>query len=467
MGGCCGMHEEGNAGNIGYECCEKEACFCNAKHPCGDCSEDTSQFALVGDGKPAAQGEDDNGDDEDRQFSDSDGKRRYCDVEVSQRLREVRCRSQEDTFDALDRDDGDVRGNDDLQRFVLPDDEAIGNDERDKRCDEEVPAEGERHGFYRNSYFVFRISYLLKGRHALFQNPIYAILYPSYCICMRHGFLLINKPCGPTSHDIVATVRRTLCERNVGHLGTLDPAAEGLLVLAVGAKALKVVELFTVLSKEYIAMVKLGWVSTTYDREGVLTEAPPKPGWTVPEEATVQRIIRDRFIGRIAQVPPAASAIRIGGERAYRKMRQGRAVDLPARDVTISTCAIQSYRHPHLSLRVACGSGTYIRSLAHDLGEALRCGGYLAALTRTRVGEWKLEDAVAPEESRWTDVRPLKDVLWGFPSVTITSAQAEDLRHGCDIDHAITEQSIAWHEGLPVAILVPVAEGRAHARKVL
>lgn len=297
--------------------------------------------------------------------------------------------------------------------------------------------------------------------------PLASFSIPQFSIPMRHGFLLINKPIGPTSHDIVATVRRTLPESHVGHLGTLDPAAEGLLVLAVGGKALKVVELFKHLPKAYEAQVRLGAVSTTYDREGVITETPAKPGWTIPEPATVQRILHEKFTGTIAQVPPAASAVHIGGERAYRKMRQGRAVDLPPRDVMITECALLSYEHPAIRLFVRCGSGTYIRSLAHDLGASLRIGAYLSALKRIEVGEWKVENAVAAEKAKWIDVLPLKDVLKSFPAVTINLSEEQDLRHGKNLNVKIVGETIAWCNDLPVAILETTPDGRAHGRKVL
>lgn len=297
--------------------------------------------------------------------------------------------------------------------------------------------------------------------------PLASFSIPQFSIPMRHGFLLINKPIGPTSHDIVATVRRTLPESHVGHLGTLDPAAEGLLVLAVGGKALKVVELFKHLPKAYEAQVRLGAVSTTYDREGVITETPAKPGWTIPEPATVQRILHEKFTGTIAQVPPAASAVHIGGERAYRKMRQGRAVDLPPRDVMITECALLSYEHPAIRLFVRCGSGTYIRSLAHDLGASLRIGAYLSALKRIEVGEWKVENAVAAEKANWIDVLPLKDVLKSFPAVTINLSEEQDLRHGKNLNVKIVGETIAWCNDLPVAILETTPDGRAHGRKVL
>ncbi|PIR48721.1 tRNA pseudouridine(55) synthase TruB [Candidatus Peregrinibacteria bacterium CG10_big_fil_rev_8_21_14_0_10_55_24] len=286
---------------------------------------------------------------------------------------------------------------------------------------------------------------------------------------MRHGFLLIAKPVGPTSHDCVAHVRTLLCERKIGHLGTLDPAAEGLLVLAVGAKALKVIELFADLSKEYTAQVCLGTESTTYDREGVLSVIPPKPGWQKPQKEDIERVIRDRFLGTIEQTPPAYSAIKVAGERAYRKMRQGRGVDLPPRTVEITACDVLAYRYPDLTLRVACGSGTYIRSLAHDLGKLLRCGGYLSGLQRTKVGDWNIEDAVAPDRVAWGHVLPLKDVLVSCAKIELTQEQAEDIRHGRDIPVEVKPDTIAWCDDLPIALLIPSGEGNgmAHARKVL
>ncbi|MDD5750932.1 MAG: tRNA pseudouridine(55) synthase TruB [Candidatus Peribacteraceae bacterium] len=286
---------------------------------------------------------------------------------------------------------------------------------------------------------------------------------------MRHGFLLIHKPAGPTSHDIVQTVRRRLNEGKIGHLGTLDPAAEGLLVLAVGAKALKVVELFGHLSKEYVADIRLGATSSTYDREGVIDVWQPVAGWEPPDLLHMRSVIEQRFLGKIRQVPPAHSAVKVGGERAYRKARQGRNVDLAAREVEITACAIESYDYPTLRLKVACGSGTYIRSLAHDLGQVLRCGAYLAGLLRTRVGEWKLEDAASPEEAAWSKVIPLKEILAPARRAELSDPQLEDVRCGRSVPLEIEPDTIAWHGGLPVAILIPCKDGTraSRARKVL
>lgn len=286
---------------------------------------------------------------------------------------------------------------------------------------------------------------------------------------MKHGFLLVDKPEGPTSHDIVSAVRRVLHERKVGHLGTLDPAASGLLVLAVGAKALKVVECFHDLPKAYDATIRLGATSSTYDREGVLEERAPKSGWIVPTQSQVQELIRTHFMGEIDQVPPAHSAVHVGGERAYRKARQGRGINIPARRVHIERCEILSYAYPLLTLHVECGSGTYIRSLAHDLGARMRCGGYLAALRRTKVGEWDLDFAVPPDTVGWSHVFPLREVLAAFPGIDLLPAQADDVRHGRDIEREVQPDTIGWDGDLPIAILCPTKDGSrmAHARKVL
>lgn len=285
---------------------------------------------------------------------------------------------------------------------------------------------------------------------------------------MRHGFLLIDKPAGPTSHNVVAKVRRTLSERSIGHLGTLDPAASGLLVLAVGAKALKVIELFMGLPKEYVANIRLGEVSTTYDQDGHIEAFPMKPGVVQPDIETVLRTIRDRFVGKIRQAPPAHSAVHIDGERAYEKARRGEEVTMPEREVTIERCDIESYAYPNLSLKVRCGSGTYIRSLANDLGATLRVGGYLTGLRRTGVGEWRVEQAVSPEAVAWTKVTPLKESMTSLPAIDLTDEQMVEIKQGRDITASIEiPNTVAWHQGLPVALLVSSGHRRAHPRKVL
>lgn len=271
---------------------------------------------------------------------------------------------------------------------------------------------------------------------------------------MRHGFLLIDKPRGPTSHDVVAMLRRSLPESSIGHLGTLDPMATGLLVLAVGSKALKVVELFQDLPKEYVAELTLGSISTTYDAEGMISASKPKPGWLPPADSSrIQALIDDHFLGKISQVPPAHSAVHIGGQRAYALARAGQDVVLPERKVQIEGCVVESYAFPLVALRVACSSGTYIRSLAHDLGQTMRCGAYLSALRRTSVGPWHIANAQPPDLATWSHVIRLKDVLAPFPRTDLTSAEWQDIQHGRSIVRVLSPSLIAWFDDLPVALL--------------
>lgn len=293
-----------------------------------------------------------------------------------------------------------------------------------------------------------------------------------YTLRMRHGFLLVHKPRGPTSHDTVAQLRRSLGEQKMGHLGTLDPLATGLMVVAVGGKALKVVELFNKLPKVYEACITLGTTSTTYDSEGMLQEQKPKAGWLPPDDASrIQALIDDRFLGKIQQVPPAFSAIHVGGERAYKKAMRGEHVEMQVRETTISACKVIGYSFPIVTLEVHCDSGTYIRSLAHDLGISLRCGGYLSSLVRTAVGEWRLKNALPPDAIRWLDVIPLKDILPGFPSRELSSAEWGEIQHGRPIDGDMDPEKpfVAWYDGLPVALLERSrkSEGMLKPRKVL
>lgn len=273
---------------------------------------------------------------------------------------------------------------------------------------------------------------------------------------MRHGFLLIDKPLGPTSHDIVAKVRKQLGERAVGHLGTLDPEASGLMVLGIGNKALKVIELYNHLPKEYEALIQFGAVSTTYDATGKIEAQPMKAGWSPPDLPTLRRTLEERFTGRISQIPPMYSAVHIDGVRAYDLARQGKSVEMKSRTVEIDYCGVLMYEFPQLKLSVRCSSGTYIRSLAHDLGAFLRCGGYLTALRRTKVGEWKVENAVTTEYTTWADVLPLKDILSDFPRVDLSEHEYKEIGFGRSIQQSTHEEVIAWYEELPVAILHPV-----------
>jgi tRNA pseudouridine55 synthase len=212
--------------------------------------------------------------------------------------------------------------------------------------------------------------------------------------------LLINKPKGYTSHDIVQRVRKHFHIKRVGHAGTLDPLASGLLIILVGREETKLQDQFMVNDKEYIATIHFGQTSATDDAEG-----PLSPGKD-PSHLTIEHIknILPQFSGTITQRPPAYSAIHYQGQRLYQLARQGKidSAMIPMRTVTITELELLSANLPQVTVRVRCSKGTYIRSLARDIGQALGVGAYLAELIRTRSGEFRLEDAITLEELKDT-----------------------------------------------------------------
>lgn len=203
-----------------------------------------------------------------------------------------------------------------------------------------------------------------------------------------NGIIVIDKPVGLTSHDVVQRVRRWAGQRRVGHLGTLDPLATGVLPLALG-EATKLSQLLTHGRKAYAGKIQLGIERTTYDREGEITAEFAGP-W--PERDKVVSAL-ESFRGEIEQVPPPYSAVKQGGEAAYRKARKGEEVHLDPRRVTIYELELISYTPPFLELVVECSAGTYLRSIAHDLGVFLGTGGHLYELCRTRSGPFSLDQA--------------------------------------------------------------------------
>ncbi len=203
-----------------------------------------------------------------------------------------------------------------------------------------------------------------------------------------HGVLNVDKPKGMTSHDVVAKIRRLAGQRQVGHAGTLDPMATGVLVVLLG-KATRLSEYLMRGTKIYQAVVRLGVETDTYDADG---EVVCKGSVPELDEATLEEAL-GRFVGEIEQVPPAFSALKQNGVPVYRLARAGRYVKLEPRKVTIESLELEAWDPPDMTLRVACSSGTYIRSLAHDLGQALGCGAHLAGLIRLASGVFTLEDA--------------------------------------------------------------------------
>lgn len=205
--------------------------------------------------------------------------------------------------------------------------------------------------------------------------------------------LLINKPLGWTSFDVVKKVRNTIREKKVGHAGTLDPLATGLLILCTG-KFTKRIDEIQGQEKEYTGIIRLGETTPSYDRETEVIETRAIDHLT---EESIKEAAKD-FVGTIEQVPPIYSAVQIDGKRAYTLARKGKDVELKSRTVTIHAFDITSIDGPEVAFRVVCSKGTYIRSLAHDLGQKLGVGAHLSKLERTRIGEYKLEKALTIED---------------------------------------------------------------------
>lgn len=207
--------------------------------------------------------------------------------------------------------------------------------------------------------------------------------------------LLVNKPYNWTSFDVVGKIRNSFkpLKLKVGHAGTLDPLASGLLIICTG-KMTKQIDTFQAQEKEYTGTITLGASTPTYDLE---SEPVPKkdPADITPE--LVGEVIVKRFTGAIDQIPPAHSAIKVDGKRVYELARKGKEVKLEPRRITVKVFEITAFRLPVLEFRVVCSTGTYIRSLANDLGAALGCGGYLSSLRRTRIGEYGVDQALTME----------------------------------------------------------------------
>jgi len=206
-----------------------------------------------------------------------------------------------------------------------------------------------------------------------------------------NGVVLVNKPAGVTSHDTVLRIRRALKQRRVGHTGTLDKRATGLLVVCVG-RATKIVQFVSDFDKVYEAEIRFGRRSRTFDSEGVDRSQPPSP----PPEWSTEEFDQylSRYRGKIIQKVPPFSAVHVDGKRLHELARKGEEVDPPEREVEIKDLRLVSYRKPALRLRVKCSSGTYIRSLAEEMGNDIGCGAYLAKLVRTSVGSLRLKDAL-------------------------------------------------------------------------
>ena len=247
------------------------------------------------------------------------------------------------------------------------------------------------------------------------------------------GYLLVDKPAGRTSASLTRELGRVLSART-GHLGTLDPAATGLLVVCVGG-ALKLVPYLQKGAKKYLAEISFGNATDTYDGDGAITRTGKVPD-------NLQERVRKglkRFSGEIIQRPPAFSAVRVGGTRLHKLARQGADITLPERNVTFYSILIRSWRPDGVILEVSCSAGTYIRSLAHDLGEAIKVPAHLASLRRLESHPFKIEEAVEADELLQDNapiasfVRPIEDFLPPLPRIELTAAEAVTVGHGVSL----------------------------------
>ncbi|MBG6239752.1 tRNA pseudouridine55 synthase [Mycetocola sp. CAN_C7] len=255
---------------------------------------------------------------------------------------------------------------------------------------------------------------------------------------MSSGILLVDKPQGITSHDVVARTRRLAGTRRVGHAGTLDPMATGLLILGVNSST-RLLTFLVGQDKEYVATIRLGQTTSTDDAEGdPVVTADPDTVAAVDDGSIASGI--QALTGAISQVPSSVSAIKVDGKRAYALVRAGEDVVLKPRPVTISTFELLARREVggflDLDVRVECTSGTYIRALARDLGASLGVGGHLTALRRTRIGPFTVADAPALEnlDVAASLIGPADAASVLFPTLTLTEQAATDLGHGKRID---------------------------------
>ncbi|HHX43524.1 MAG TPA: tRNA pseudouridine(55) synthase TruB [Chloroflexi bacterium] len=250
---------------------------------------------------------------------------------------------------------------------------------------------------------------------------------------MNAGILNIDKPTGLTSHDVVARVRRLVPKVRVGHAGTLDPMATGVLVVCLG-KATRLIEYLAGADKRYQATIRFGVTTTTWDADGEVEERRPIDGL---DRAQIEAQL-PRFTGAIDQVPPMYSALKRKGQPLYRLARRGVTVERAARRVEVYSLVVERWSPPDLTVRIHCSKGTYVRALAHDVGQAVGVGAHLAALRRTAVGAFTVEDAVdlewllaRRETGAWRErLYDARVAVQHLPQATADSAATHRLTHG-------------------------------------
>ena len=252
---------------------------------------------------------------------------------------------------------------------------------------------------------------------------------------MANGIIIVNKSAGWTSQDVTAKLRGVFHERRIGHGGTLDPMATGVLPVFVG-RATRGAEFFESAEKEYIAGLRLGIVTNTQDTSGEVLEEHPV---SITREQLLEKL--RQFTGKISQLPPMYSAIKINGQKLYELARKGKEVERQPRIVTIFALEVLDGADADWRIRVRCSKGTYVRTLCHDIGQALGCGGCMSSLERTQAGRYMLSQALTIDEilafSREHDPQtlllPLDSLFSDYPAVTVTAAQEARLRNGADV----------------------------------
>lgn len=246
---------------------------------------------------------------------------------------------------------------------------------------------------------------------------------------MANGILIVDKPEGWTSQDVVSKLRGVLHEKRVGHGGTLDPMATGVLPVFVG-RATRAVEFFEHAEKAYETTLLLGTTTDTQDTTGTVLETRP----VTADEAAVRALL-PRFTGVQQQLPPMYSAVKIGGKKLYELAREGKEIERKPREITVFSVELLHFENNSARLRIHCSKGTYIRTLCHDIGQALGCGGCMAALRRVQAGAYRLADAVTLDEilahpEPQTLLKPVDSLFSAYPRVTLTPAQEKCCRNG-------------------------------------
>lgn len=276
------------------------------------------------------------------------------------------------------------------------------------------------------------------------------------------GVLLIDKPKGLTSHDVVARVRRIAQMRQVGHTGTLDPMATGLMAVCLG-RATRISQFLVGLDKDYRGTIRLGAVSSTYDAEGQVTEQEDRP---LPTEEAALKTAMQHQLGMRSQLPPPHSAVKVNGRKLYEYARNNEPVPQKPREVFIQRFDLLDYQAPDLRFEARVGSGTYIRSMAHDLGIELGCGGVLTELIRTRVGNFALEHTVSLQtllddpDTLFANLLTISQALGHLPKLTLSEHKIAPVLHG----QSFTTRDIEAFDGILTAdapIVVLDSRGRA------